>query len=96
MLGYLAWPSIARQALEVLHCTQIGRHSVLEANHSVFCEGPTYDLWRGLAVTVLCTLVPGFPAVVFTLLYRNQKKIAQGKHADDPAFRDKYVFFFGE
>ena len=96
MLGYLVWPSIARQALEVLHCTKIGTHSVLEANHSVFCEGAEYSLWRGFAVMILCTLVPGFPAIVFTLLYRNQKKIAQGKHADDPAFRDKYLFFFGK
>ena len=42
VLSYVAWPAVARQAFEVMHCTTINGRRYLSADLRVSCDDNTY------------------------------------------------------
>lgn len=96
VLSYVAWPAVARQAFEVMHCTTINDRNYLSADMRISCDTSTYASYRAWAITILAFFIPLFPAGVFTLLYRNQRKIRKGEHSQHMTaeFRNKFRFLF--
>ena len=96
VLSYVAWPAVARQAFEVMHCTTINGRRYLSADLRVSCDDNTYASYMAWAMALLAFFIPVFPLGLFALLWRNQQKIKTGKKAGymTPEFRNKYRFLF--
>ena len=86
ILLYLLYPTIAQQSFQMLDCVTVMGTPYLRADVTQLCSGAEYDSNRSIALFVLATFVPAFPALIFGLMWRKRKRLAERK------IQQRYLF----
>jgi hypothetical protein len=90
VLTWLIWPLLVQQALKPLDCsTKVDGVRYLSSDLSVKCEGEEYDRLFAFAVTMLTTVIPGFPLAITWVLYRSRNKL------DDSSVQSWWFYLYG-
>jgi hypothetical protein len=86
ILLYLLYPTIAQQTFQMLDCVTVMGMPYLRADVTQLCSGAEYDSNRSIALFVLATFVPAFPALIFGLMWRKRKRLSERK------IQQRYLF----
>jgi hypothetical protein len=90
VLTWLIWPLLVTQALKPLDCsTEVDGVRYLSSDLSVKCEGEEYDRLFAFAITMLATVIPGFPLAITWVLYRSRNDL------DDAKFQSWWFYLYG-
>jgi hypothetical protein len=90
VLTWLIWPLLVQQALKPLDCsTKVDGVRYLSSDLSVKCEGEEYDRLFAFAVTMLTTVIPGFPLAIIWVLSRSRNRL------NDSSVQSWWFYLYG-
>ena len=95
VLAWIVWPSLARQAFEILHCRDINGKLYLVADVGVSCETDQYSKYS-LGAYVCCGVVVFYPVLMLFILRHLKRKdlFFEIKNGKQQYKRNSGMFFF--
>ena len=84
LLTFIVFPSVSTTVLRFFQCVSYDKGmadgstevlKVLEADHDISCESPSYHAWKAYAAVMLFVYPIGVPVLYWTLLFRHREQI---------------------